>query len=262
MAWNLWKVKKWGGIFIAGMLPLFIFMFFLFGGYDILMSLMAAILGVFLGGIIMSLMLKHPFIDLLSGDGLLVLTFDSTGVIKPYIAKVMSPFISTIIDGQKQDTIFDRDSVFYTGLPDKAEISANDPSDGFIHYDMKVKKGEETSITFGFLHYPTFIFNKNMGAFLTKDALGKMETEAVIKHLVLYLKKKTEELTSIMRDFARYVIEMSRPKGSMFAGIFGNWFFWIALIFGAGVLLYLFWPSIAGIFSGTVQETGGLITPR
>ena len=247
---------------MCGMLPLFIFLFFLFGGYDLLMSLAGAIIGVFLGGIIMNLMMRHPFIDLLSGEGLLVLTFDSTGVIKPYIAKVMSPFISTVIDGQKQDTIFDRDTVFYTGLPGKAEIRANDPSDGFIHYDMKVKKGEETSITFGFLHYPTFIFNKNMGAFLTKDALGRMETEAVIKHLVLYLKKKTEELTSIMRDFARYVIEMSRPKANMFAGLFGNWFFWVALVIGAGIILYLIWPTISGMFAGGVQQTGELITPR
>jgi hypothetical protein len=260
MGWNFWKVKKWGGIFVAGMLPLFIFLFFLFGGYDLMMSLSGAIIGVLLGGLILSMMMKHPFLELLGGDGLLVLTFDSTGVIKPYIAKVMSPFISTVIDGQRQDTIFDRDSVFYTGNPGKAEISARDPSDGFIHYDMKVKKGEETSITFGFLHYPTFIFNKNMGAFLTKDALGKMETEAVIKHLVLYLKKKTEELTSIMRDFARYV--MSRPKGNMFAGLFGNWLFWIVLIGGAGLLLFLFWPSISGIFSSGVAQTGEMITPR
>ena len=98
------------------------------------------------------------------------------------------------------------------------------------------------------------IYNKNMEAFLTKNSLAKMESESIMRHQLLYLKKKTEELTDAMRDFGRYVIEVGlRPKANFLSGLLGNKWLWIALLIIIGGFLLL--QGGGGDLLGGAQET-------
>jgi hypothetical protein len=271
---NLYTVKETGALLLTGILPTIMFFFFLLFGYGVVYSLVAWGVAIAICVVIYKVMVRHPLVSVAKGSGLMGMTFDSTGVIEPFLVKVMPPFIEGEIKSQKKKAVslFDREAIMYMKLgkngPPQAEMTQmgekeipkdlwkDDPD--FIHYDLKIPKGKETDITFSFMQYPCFIYNKNMGAFLTKSALSKIETEGVIKHLVLYLKVKTEELTSIMRDFARYVIEMTKPKTSFLAGKMG-YIVWI--VFGAAILLLvvMFGPSIASLIGPALGGAKGAV---
>jgi len=239
------------GLLMTGIMPTFLFFFFLLTGYGLMWGMTIWMAMIFLCIVVFwVLILRHPLMEFMKGAGLLAFTIDSTGVIEPFIVKVQPPFVKGQLSGKKSATsIFDRNTIFYTKAPRSAQLNYNsDPKldPNFEHYDFAVPKGRESSITFAFQQWPTLIFNKNTGTFLTKDALSKLETETMIKHLVVYLKVKTEELTSIMRDFARYVIEMTRPKTSMFEGK-GKMLMIIGVVIMIIILIAMFAPSIMNI---------------
>lgn len=261
MKLNMFKIKKWSALFLVGFLPTLIFFMFILFGYGLIFAIIAWIISVILSIILFNFIVKHPILQLLEGEGLLVLTLDSTGVIKPFIAKVIEPFLSI---NENKTTIFDRDMIFYMKKPTKATLSKlseedakNELKDAFNenydYYILKYKKEDATKITFGFEHFPVLIYNKNLDIFLTKDALANLETEGVIKHLVLYLKKKVEELTSIMRDFARHVIEMTKPKKPY--EFLHSWWFWIIILIIFIILAVMFIPSILEIFKPVASAT-------
>jgi len=251
---NLFKVKKLVSLFILGFLPTFAFFMFMFFGFGIIYSIIVWVLFVIIGMLIFSALTRHPLMQLIQGEGMLALTLDSTGVIEPFIIKANPPFIKGRIGRKEVSSLFDRPTVFYMKNPKDARIDFKEEDENFKTYNLKVPKGKESQITYAFQQYPTFIYNKNLGALMTKDSLAKMETEGIIKHLVLYLKVKTEELTSIMRDFARYVIEMTKPKTSMFAGK-SRIIIILVIIAVVIILIALFAPSIINII-GPALSTG------
>jgi len=260
---NLYKIKKWGALFLMGFLPTFLFFLFLLFGWGLFYAIIAWLVGIVVGILIFNLLTKHPVLQMLEGEGLLVLTIDSTGIIKPFICKVKPPFLEGDLEGKKVSSIFDRDTIFYMKKPEKASLrklkkeeAKNLLGDNFKedvdYYILKYRKEDATKITYGFEHFPVLIYNKNLETFLTKDALAQVETEGIIKHLVLYLKKKTEELTAIMRDFARYVIEMTKPKGLPF-GFLGKWWFWVIVIFVIALLFLMFFPGLMESVQPAIQ---------
>lgn len=250
---NLFSIRVFIGLLMTGLLPTFMFFFFLLGGYSIVWGIVVWMIMIMLCMMInWFVVLRHPLMDLMKGAGLLAMTIDSTGVIEPFIVKVGAPFIKgRLANGSIATSVFDRNTIFYTKAPRPAQLNYDsrftDPN--YDHYDFAVPKGRESSITFAFQQWPTLIYNKNMGTFLTKDALSKIETESMIKHLVIYLKVKTEELTSIMRDFARYVIEMTKPKTSFLEGK-GRLFLIIGIAILIVILVGLFGPSLIGLLGG------------
>jgi len=259
MKLNLFKIKKWGSLFLVGFLPTLMFFMFILFGYGLIFAIVAWLITTTLSIFLFNKIVRHPILQMLEGEGLLVLTLDSTGIIKPFIAKVREPFLS--IDENKT-TIFDRDTIFYMKNPAKAILSKlskdeakeklkNSFNDKYDYYILRYNKEDATKITFGFEHFPVLIYNKNLDVFLTKDALANLETESIIKHLVLYLKKKTEELTSIMRDFARYVVEMTKPKKPF--GFLSSWWFWLVLIIVFILLALAFMPNITETFAPAVS---------
>lgn len=264
MAINIYKIKKWGGLFLVGFLPTLLFFLFILFGWGLFFAIIAWLVGIALGIVIFNIMTKHPILQMLEGEGLLTFTIDSTGIIKPFICKVIPPFLEGNLNGKKVSTIFDRESVFYMKKPEKAIIEklkkedakkmVKDFNPDYDYYILKYEKEDATKITYGFEHFPVLIYNKNLDAFLTKDTLAQIETEGMIRHLVLYLKKKTEELTAIMRDFARYVIEMSKPRGLPF-GFLGKWWFWIIVFFVVGMIFLMMFPGIMETVKPAVTAT-------
>ena len=63
-----------------------------------------------------------------------------------------------------------------------------------------------------------------------------MEKDTFAEHGVLYLNRKMEELTSVVRDFGRHVVETLKPKQSLFKN---KWVIVIIIIF-AVILLIIF----------------------
>jgi uncharacterized membrane protein len=234
----------------------FIFILFGFGiVYAILVWMLTLVLGILLFGVLTN----HPLIKFLEGQGFLALTIDSTGVIEPFVIQIRPPFIKGKLHGKEINSLFDRETIFYMKPPRKGELTNSDIDDPeFTHYDLKVPKGKESQITFAFMQYPTIIYNKNLQEIMTKDALGKMETEGVIKHLVLYLKVKTEELTSAIKDFARYVVEMTKPKQSFLAGK-GGIILIIFIVMVVVIMLILFAPSIMNIIGPMLNTASGSV---
>lgn len=234
-------------LFVLGIIPMIMFIFFIVSGYDLLMSAVAGIIMSVLGIFLYGMIVRHPFLSVLEGAGLLVMTYDSTGVIDTFIAQVVPPFVRSKFMKEPADSLYDREGVFYLKAPKKAEVTSKGRN-GKVEMIMSYNKKDENDITFAFGSLPCLIYNKNMQCFLTKKALSAIETESVIKHLVIYLKKKTEELTSVLRDFARYVVETTKPQKQK--SIWNNWMFWIGIAILAMLVIYMFWPQISATFSG------------
>jgi len=229
MALNVMRIKKIAGIFLAGILPVILYSMFLLSGWGLLFSSIAALIGIVLGYFIFSLLYRHPIFQMVEGKGLLVLTIDSTGVIKPFLAKVNPPFVIS----KKGSTVFDRKSVSYIKPPADAKLEKTEDETIIKLPNTKVHEN-----LFAFSSFPVLIYNQNLETFLSKEALSKMELNSTVTHSVIYLKRKTEELTSIMRDFARYVVEMSKPKPAF--AFLSNWWFWILIIGALAIVLMLF----------------------
>ncbi len=262
MKLNMFKIKKWAALFLVGFMPTLMFFMFILFGYGLIFAIVAWLITMVLSIFLFNMIVRHPVLQFLEGEGLLAFTFDSSGLIEPFIAKVRLPFIDS--DKYKTTSLFDRKSVFYMKKPKEATITKLSKeeakeklkekfSEDYDYYILRYKKEDTNKITFAFEHFPVLIYNKSMDAFLTKDALAKLEEDAMIKHLVLYLKKKTEELTSIMRDFARHVVEMTKPKKPF--GFLSSWWFWLVLIVVFVLLAMTFLPIISETLRPAISAT-------
>ena len=243
MKLNVFKVKKYIGLTLASVIPFALFMMFVIFRWGLLYAIMAYGLGLVLGILLFSRLYRHPFLQMLEGDGLLVLTLDSTGVIRPFIVKITPPYVT---DGKNED-IFDREGVQYLEKPEKIEAKEDKE---FIKFPKK----KLASAKFGFEQYPVLIYNAQLGSFLTKDALAKFEENAIAKHAILYLRRKSEELTAHMRDFARYVVEQTRPRKSI-VDVISSWWFVLIVIAVIVLLAILFIPAIKEALAPAIVET-------
>jgi hypothetical protein len=246
MGVNLYKVKKWGAGAMIAFVPTITFFIMILSA-----DFVQAIIGF---GIVTPIVIllshkltAHPIIDYLEGKGLLVLTLDSTGVIDAFIVGVKNPYIAGNYKGKNIETIFDRESLAYMTPPKKIMGILKKPDDkkkaeDFDELTMLVPK-ERNSVQFGFNQFPVLIYNKNLETFITKDALANFEKDTFVNHMVLYLNRKVEDLTSQLRDFARYIIEQTRPKKSLFGSAL---FKWLLIIIVIAVLAALLAPYIMG----------------
>jgi len=256
---NVNKIKKWVGILIVSILPIVIYNVFLISGWGLIWAMVGSLLLVILGIPLFSIIYKHPLLDVIEGKGMLVLTLDSTGIIHPYIAQLKPPLINVKTKKGLVSTIFDRNSVSYLKAPKIVNATAKEDAE-FEILTLKIPKNKKYQYQFQFDAYPTLVYNRNLETFLSKETLGKMEMDTSIKHLVFYLKKKTEELTSVMRDFARYVIEMSKPKNPF--GFVGNAWFWIIVVVAVIIFALLLMPNITSTFKNLVPMPTNPVTPK
>jgi len=265
MALNLYKVKKYAALGICGFIPTILFLFGI-QGFTFIEALGFFALGLIVAVVIANKMLANPFTDMLEGKGLMVLGLDSTGVIPSFIAKVKEPFLTANFNGKSIVDIFDRKLIQYFRPPVHVEAEkelnvtrtyTNEDGEKVtekgdyltIHLPLK----QEAKAMFSFMHYPMLIYNKNLETFVTKEMLESKEALVFKEHLVLYLLKKVENLTDTVRDFARHVIEQSKPGllGRLFGSGAITWIIIIAVVIVLGVLLF---PIIIDMY---VSMTGG-----
>lgn len=219
--------------------------------------------GMLLGYVIGWVVLKNPFSDMLEGAGIMVLNIDSTGIIRPFIMKVNSPYLEGKIGGKNRQDIFDRDVVQSMALPVKVKEPATLDKQGNLKIDIDSELYNQGR--FGLFHYPVLIWNDQIKSLLTKEFLSNRELEAFSVHGVLYLNRKVEEMTSLLRDFGRYVVELTKPQGNFFT----SKIFLFILIGGLILLALLFAPLIFEFLAGftatgvdAVSGTNAPVTPR
>lgn len=116
---------------------------------------------------------------------------------------------------------------------------------------------------FSFMTFPAFLYNQNLGMFLTKDWLGEEEKTVFRKHALLEFLHKIKDLSKYLRDFARYVITALEVKEKPIWKRIPLWV--IALIVIILVVGYLaFTGKMFGTVSGAIGGAvgGNPIQPR
>jgi len=257
---NPFTIKKYVALIIN---PLIVVIAFFCGikFYNLWYALGFTLGGIILTTIIGNLLLKNPFTNMLEGNGLLALSMDSTGIIQPFNVFVKGEYIKGTIGGKVISTVFDRNSIFQFGTPitDKKTIFAlqgveeGAPGEEKVveGLTIKINKQEYGKARFAFMHYPCLIWNNQLGCLVTKEQFSDMEKNALAEHLILYLNRKTDELSIILRDFGRYVVETLKPK----SGLLGSKWFWIIMGIGLVILVALFAPAIINAIKGV--SSGG-----
>jgi len=260
---NAFSIKKYGALSLCTMITIVCFSVGVFY-YGLWIGVALLFPGLLFGSIIGSLLLKNPFSDMLEGKGILALKIDSTGIIKPFIVSLDPPFVYGKLGKKWIRGIFDRSSVFNFAAPVKATKTAKTQGNcgrkvlSFVLDENRANEGR-----FGFFQYPCIIYNAQINSIITKDFLSNNEKEMFAEYQVLYLNRKTEELSSLLRDFGRHVVESTKPRSS----IFGNKWLWIGVAILVGFLIIMFAPAVVGIFKQTMGTFGSTlptapITPR
>jgi len=242
---NAFIFKKYGALLMCSLLTVICFAVgAIFYNFWIGLACMGA--GLLVGILLGNILLKNPFSALLEGKGILALDLNSTGVINPFIVSVNPPYIWGKNKKKEVNDVFDREAVMHLGKPVKLKKSADIKEDGTLEFS--ISKDEYNKGRFALFHYPVLIWNSQIDSILTKDFLAEQEKSVFAEHGVLYLNRKMEELTSVVRDFGRYVVELTKPQGSIWA----NKWTWIIIVIVAVIIIALFAPAIIK----TLQQTG------
>lgn len=257
MKLNLFKVRKWLGFAVAGIFPVVFFVVILMTMFNLFYAVCGVFLGMIISAVLGSLLIRHPMMQMLEGTGLLTLTFDSTGAIESFIVGVNPPYVRGYYRGKEINTTYDRDMVGYLAVPKQGKLCQAKEIDenGNIVGECTVLKmpteKEKSDHLFSFGSFPCFIFNKNLGVFLSKNVLASNEKDTMIKHVILYILRKTEDLTNSIRDFARYVVEQTRPKKGLFAN--RKWLLYIVIAVIIILIIWLLAPFISGALNSAGQ---------
>jgi len=247
---NPFIIKRWSALLVSGFLPLILFYIALIY-YGFMFALIFFFIGIMMSLIIGGVLLKNPFQAMLEGKGILALSLDSTGIIRPFIVSVLPPYVKGNLNNNQVTDAFDRSSVFNLSAPVKAAKPAKKDTEGGI--TLKLSEDDYNRARMGFFQYPVLIYNEQVKSFITKDFLSDTEKEAFAEHGILYLNRKMEELTTAVRDFGRHVVESLKPKQNL---LFNKWVWVIVLIF-MGFLVILFAKPILSAIQGFAGQAGG-----
>lgn len=246
---NPYNIKKYAALILPPFLTTTAFaignMFYNFwaGLGAMLFSLLFCIL-------ISNMLLKNPFSNMLEGKGMLGINLDSTGILSFFNLRVLPPYLQGKFFGKEINDVFDRNCVFSIDPPNKEDGSVRYNNDGSV--EMVMKKNIANKARFQALQYPCMIWNNHIKSFITKEFISEKEKDTTAEHGLLYLNRKVEELTSVMRDFARYVVETTKPKINFFQGK-GGILLIVGVIIVFIIIAILFGPAIWS----TLQNTAG-----
>jgi len=264
---NTFVLKKYSALLFVGLINCILWSVGLRYGMLWALVMLAAGLGmsIFIG----NLLLKNPFTDMLEGKGILALNIDSTGVLRPFIVGIEPPYIKGKLGNHKVDDVFNRSTILNLAAPIANSKKAQTITEGEKAGGIKIELDNDTynKARFALFHYPVIIYNQQINSVLTKDFLSGLEKDVFAEHTVIYLNKKLEELTSVVRDFGRHIVELTKPGRD---SILQSKWFWIVIMVAMIILLIIFAPKIIEAFKpllGSVGDTvgnvaGNTITPR
>lgn len=258
---NPFKIKKFAAFILAAFLPAITF----YIGVVYYSFMIALIMLLFTSGLVLflgSILISNPFRSMLEGKGLLVFNIDSTGVIRPFNVYLNQPYVKGKLGKDEVNDVYDRAAVASLAEPGK-KGGTGSWKDGKLNIELD--ENEFNKNRFGMYQYPVLIYNSQVKSLLTKDFLSDQEKSSFAEHGVLYLNRKMEELTSIIRDFGRYVVELTKPKDN----IFQKAWFWIVIVVVIAIIIALFAKPLISTISGTASNAGtaiqgasGAVIPR
>jgi hypothetical protein len=240
----MFKIKRWSAFALCSLLPVMAYLITEIVSKSFWIALGAlgvfSVLTFFIGGAI----IKNPFTQMLEGEGLLCGKLDSTGIFQLSILKVSQPYIKGIIDGKPIEDVYDRDCVNYLTCPHEGGKIEVDKEKGLIN--IQLNEAQFNKARLSMFHYPFLFYNGQISSLITKDFLAEQEKKSFAEHQVLYLNRKMEELTSLMRDFGRYVVELTKPKDSW---LNSKWT-WIIIIVVIVIFAIMFAKPLMNAISG------------
>lgn len=260
MAFNPFTIRKWAALLIGPCIATVLYVvgnifYGLIGGVGFFAA--GLLLSVILGAVLLS----HPFRAMVEGKGILAIEMSSTGILRPFIVTVRSPFIHGKVEGQPMKDVFDREAVFSLTTPATAGFAqridghkkrAEDGEDLNGGLRLELTEEEFNKGRFAMYHYPVILYNSQMKTIITKDWLSEKEKGGFAEHSVLYLNRLMEELSTTVRDFARHVVETLKPGQSIFQN---KWVLFI-IIGAVIILLILFAPAIINTVKGFIGGGG------
>jgi len=206
---NPFKLKKWGAMIIASIIPSLFFVLILrLNG--LLYAVAAMLVGGLLSVLIGSSLLRNPFTDMLEGKGLLSINLTSTGVMQAFIMRFDKNFTKGYLNGQEVEDYFDRDNLGTINAPVKGKHVVHKLEDGGICFKLDGKELNDTR--FAFNQYPVLFFNSMSNTFFSKEQLSALEKKIISYNKLIFLSKKVEDLTISVKNFARHIVDTLRPK--------------------------------------------------
>jgi len=251
---NPFKIKKYGAFLLLGLFTCICF-FIGLRFFSLMYALIVMLIGLIISTLVANQLIKTPFRELGEGNGVLVMNLDSTGVLRFSILGIRSPYVFGKMGKEKISDVWDRSTVLNISTPHKngssIEYVQSGPNRGGVRFELDEKSLNESR--FGFFHWPVLIWNDQIKSLVTKDFLAEKEKGTFAEHGVLFLNRRVEELTTQIRDFARYVVETTKPKQSIFKN---KWVVIIIIVFVV-ILIILFLPSIISTFKGVYGTASG-----
>lgn len=249
---NPFVIKKWAGLMFACMFTTIAFAVgFIF--YGMIIAVMTMFGGMLAGLLVANLFLKNPFTNMMEGKGVLAIDMNSTGILRFFNLSVQLPYVRGKLSGKPIQDVFDREAVFNVEPPGKKEGVVKYEESGDIH--IKINKDSVNKARFMALHYPCIIWNDQINSVITKDFIATQEKLGFAQHGILYMNRTMETLSANVRDFGRYIVELTKPKDK--AGFFANkWVFWVTMIVLA-IMLAMFAPYIINIIKGASGGAAG-----
>lgn len=260
---NVHKIKKIGVLTLMPMITTILFYVGLIVLNSFLFALGFMFIGVAISYFVGNALMRNPFSDLLDGKGLLAIDISSTGILKPFIMQVQDSYLVSNKGHRPIKDVFDRNAIHQLQAPKKINSKAEVTEDAI---NIKISKEEYNDGRFALFHYPVILYDSQIESIITKNFLSSQERSVFAEHNILFLNRKMEELTSILRDFGRTVVDLLKPKPEFF----NNWLVWVILVLVFGAAAYFFAPSILAAFGsvseGAAQATsdaaGGIIRTR
>ena len=175
---NIFKVKRIISYLFPPIFSVASFIIFIYMGSSFWVSLLSSVgIGIAFG-LVGYKITAHPFVKALEGSGILILNFDSTGVIRTYIAKVSPPKLIIPKKGEALEDIWDRDVLTYLETPKQIQATVEDNK---IVIDKSTMQKAGFALDVGL---PVLLYNENLKTFITKDFLMGKE-EKFLKHIAL-----------------------------------------------------------------------------
>jgi len=263
---NLQKLKWAGSYALVGLVPTVFFFAFL-----VMKNFWWGLGGLFLSFIPAKILaykiIKHPFTEMLQGQGMIAFTLDSSGVMVPFIVKQNLGKIYSLFENIEKTSVFNRKNVAYLSPPREGDLVVGlyeDKKGKVVGKDIFIKIPKKMyEYSFRFDQYPVLLFDKNSKRWLPKDFFQEKEMEYK-KNMMLELEQKLEDVGRNIRDFARYIIEKSRPTKSHTLAKRLLIVFLVVLVLGG--IIYLFMSQ--GANGGNLVQTGqqalqnNLVSPK
>lgn len=253
-------------LFLVGLMPTISFYLLNFFNFKLIYSFFGSFIIFLLFLWLFFIFHNDPFLKLFWGEGQLILTLDSSGVIQPYILKTTIPFLSAKIGDKEIKQKYDKNIFFYINEPIITKEKIYQTEEGDIIF--RLSKEDFQKSKFKFWKYNVLFYNKILGSFLTKDFILEKEHSTFLEYLLLNLQWKLTNLDETLTNFFRKFGDMFKRISSFIADVMSNPIVILIIIAFLIILSIKLYPLLsnsinkAGQTISNITLGGGLVVPQ